>query len=115
MTIRKCHIRLNKLERNRNRLLECLYYINNQMHSKKQKEIEGLQDTEMEMESNVSERKKVEQSIQKDRRKDKEKKLIRGSSPHGCIVMLREKERERKRERERERPPAKFKVLASSL
>jgi hypothetical protein len=33
------------------------------MHSKKQKQIEGLQDTEMEMETNVSERKKVEQSI----------------------------------------------------
>ncbi len=58
MTIRKCHIRLNKLERNRNILLECLYYINNQMHSKKQKEIEGLQDTEMEMETDKRIKKK---------------------------------------------------------
>jgi hypothetical protein len=75
------------------------------MHSKKQKEIEGLQDTEMEMETDKRNRKKKGRTKFIERQtKGQRKKLIRGSSPPGCIVMLREGERER--ERERDHPPS---------
>jgi len=71
------------------------------MHSKKQKEIEGLQDTEMEMETDKRiKKKKRSNKIYRKTDERTKKKLIRGSSPPGCIVMLRERERERETTRQ---------------